>query len=284
VVSPETVRQHTETHGAALEASQEAGVTEVLRTREAATAVDRAPGQLVVETDGVMVHYRDGWHEVKMGLVGGHEAGKLRATSYTAARATPEAFGPRLLAEAARRGALEVVGWEGSTWQRRVARLRQVVVLGDGAPWIWNLAAEHFGTRVEVVDFYHASQHLWAVAKALYGDTPEAAVWANKQVAVLRTEGVEPVRAALARVQPATTDAADLLRRERAYFRTNAARMAYPAFAAQGLPIGSGAVESAARHLVQQRLKRPGCRWSERGAQHVLNVRCQLLSHKPHAA
>jgi hypothetical protein len=66
--------------------------------------------------------------------------------------------------------------------------------------------------------------------------------------------------------------------------KSNAARMAYPTFQAWGLPIGSGAVESAAKHLVQLRMKRPGARWSEPGAQGVLNVRCHLRSGLPPAA
>ena len=69
------------------------------------------PGQLLVETDGVMVRYQDGWHEVKLGLVGGHADGTTQAASYVAARETAEAFGRRLLTEAARRGALE--SWAG---------------------------------------------------------------------------------------------------------------------------------------------------------------------------
>ena len=85
-------------------------------------------------------------------------------------------FGPQLLAEAARRGALEVVGWEHAPGDGPVdlrvpalAVLREVVVLGDGAAWIWNLAAEHVGQRTEIVDWYHASEHLWTLGKALFG-------------------------------------------------------------------------------------------------------------------
>ena len=79
-------------------------------------------------------------------------------------------------------------------------------------------------------------------------------------------------------------EAAEILRRERGYVRTNAARMAYPSFRERGVPIGSGAIESGARHLVQQRMKRPGVRWSKAGAQGVLTIRCQLLSDRPIAA
>lgn len=283
-VSPETLRQRTEAAGAALEVVQEQAAVQVQQTRESAAAVDPAPGVLVVEVDGVMVPYRTGWHEMKVGLVGGQVAGKLTAVSYVAQRASPDQFGPRLLAEAARRGALEVVDWEGSPLQPRLAVLRKVVVLADGAVWIWHLAGEHFGTRVEIVDFYHASEHLWTVAKALYGETPAAAVWATTQVDALRAQGVVPVQTALAAAQASTPAAQEVLRRERGYFRTNADRMDYPTFHAAGLPIGSGAVESSASHLVQQRLKLAGARWSDTGAQYVMNVRCQLASAKPEAA
>jgi len=235
--------------------------------------------------DGVMVPYRDGWHEMKIGLVGGQVDGKLTAVSYVAQRASPGQFGPRLLAEAARRGALEVVGWEGSPLQPRLAVLPKVAVLGDGAPWIWNLAAEHFGKRVEIVDFYHASEHVWTVANGLHGQgSAPAKVWAETRVHELREQGAASVQAALAAAHAPTAEAQEVLRRERGYFRTNAARMEYPAFRAAGLPIGSGAVESSARHLAQQRLKRAGARWLDAGAQNVMNVRCRLVSHKAAAA
>jgi hypothetical protein len=100
-VAPETVRLHTEGKGIELEEAQQAATAEVERTGESAEAVDPAPGMLVVETDGVMVRYLNGWHEVKLGLVGGHVDGKLVDVSYLALRASPDEFGPRLLAEAA---------------------------------------------------------------------------------------------------------------------------------------------------------------------------------------
>ncbi|MEK7215618.1 MAG: hypothetical protein AAB289_08500, partial [Chloroflexota bacterium] len=155
-------------------------------------------------------------------------------------------------------------------------------VIGDGAHWIWNLAAEHFGERVDIVDFYHASEHLWEVARTVFGaGTPQAQCWAETQRAALLTQGADPVSAALEALTMASPEGTALLRRERGYFRSNRTRMAYPAFRAQGLPIGSGAVESTAKHLVQLPMKRPGARWSERGAHGVLMVRTQRLSACP---
>jgi hypothetical protein len=282
----ETVRRHSRRVGAALADAEDAALAAVEQTREPVGPIDPAPGELVVELDGVMVRYQDGWHEVKVGAVGGAVDRTTTALSYTAAREGPARFGPRLVAEAARRGALEIVGWDGPLRGRGLARLRRVVVLGDGARWIWELAAEQFGDRVEIVDYYHASQHLWDVARALHPDDPTAqAAWARPLARRLRDEGIAPALDALAAVTaPAGSPAADLLRRERAFFRANADRMAYPSFKAQGLPIGSGAVESAARHVIQLRMKRPGMRWSDAGGRAIASLRSAIRSQRPLAA
>lgn len=282
----ETVRRHSERAGTALADAEDAATALVEQTREATGPVDPAPGELVVELDGVMARYQDGWHEVKIGAVGGVVDRAATALSYVAAREGPDRFGPRLVAEAARRGALDVVGWDGPVRGRGLARLRRVVILGDGARWIWELAAEHFGDRIEIVDYYHASQHLWEVARALHPDDPTAqAAWARPLARRLRDEGIAPVHDALATAAaPPGTPAADLLRRERTFFRTNADRMAYPTFKAQGFPIGSGAVESAARHVIQLRMKRPGMRWTDSGGRAIAALRAYLRSGRSLAA
>jgi hypothetical protein len=282
-VSAETGRQHSEQQGAAREAAQQVAITQVQATGEAAEALDAAPGTLVLEADGVLVRYRRSeWHEVKVGVVAGCVDGQLQAPSYVAAREEAAVFGPRLLTEAARRGALEVVRWEGGRTGAGLAVLRSVVVLGDGAPWIWNLAAEHFGERVEILDFYHASEHLWALAQALHGvGTAAATAWATARLHTLRHEGGEALLQTLRRLRPPTAEAKEALRRERNYFRTNVTRLAYPTYAAQGLPLGSGAVEAAAKHRVQLRMKRPGARWSPAGAQAILTLRAYQASRPP---
>jgi hypothetical protein len=282
-VSAETIRQQTEERGLALETADAEAARVVQASREAAGKGERAPGVLVVEIDGVMVRYRSGWHEVKLGLVGGQVEGELRALSYVGAREPPEAFGPRVVAEAARRGALEIVGWEGPG--ESLATLREVVVLADGAVWIWLLAAEHFGARIEIVDFYHAAEHVWALANALFGEgTYMANRWAHFALVALRHAAAASLLKLLAQITPATPAAAEVLRRETHYFRTHQARMDYPTYRAQGLPLGSGAVESAGKHLVQLRMKRAGARWSDEGGKGVLAVRCRLVSARPLAA
>jgi len=288
-VGAETLRQHAERLGTELEGQQRAAMAHVEARHEPPVGEhDPAPGRLVVETDGVMVRYRDrhldgalvegDWHEVKLGLVDGWQHGHLQQPSYVAAREGAPAFARRLGAEAARRGALDVVRWH--PWDGSPAELRSVVVLGDGAKWIWDHVATLFGTeRTEIVDWHHASQHLWTVANELHGqDAPASTAWARAALDHLWQRGPKPLLGHFAATRPATAAAAAALRRERAYFSANAPRMQYPSFRDQHLPIGSGAVEAAAKHLVQQRMKRAGARWSDLGARAILNLRCHLLS------
>jgi hypothetical protein len=288
-VGSETLRTHAEHIGTALEGHQRQTMEYVDQAHEPpADEYDAAPGMLVVETDGVMVRYRDrhlaselgegDWHEVKLGLVGGWQLGHLHHPSYVAAREAAPAFARRLGTEAARRGALDVVQWH--PWDGTPAELRAVVVLGDGAKWIWEHVATLFGSeRTEIVDWYHASEHLWTVAKELHGeDTPETKAWARIALDHLWERGPKPVLEWFDTTQPTTAAAAAALKRERGYFTSNADRMRYPVLREHHLPIGSGAVEASAKHLVQHRMKRAGSRWSDLGARAILDLRCHLLS------
>jgi hypothetical protein len=278
-LSPETVRRVTEAQGTAVAEAQAATAAAVQQQRAPVEPVDRPAGDLAIEVDGVMVRYADGWHEVKLGVVGGVCHGRLTAKSYVAARADPVTFGPLLVAEAARRGALDIVEHAvADLAQPGLARLRPVTVIGDGAPWIWNLAAEHFGECTEIVDLFHVAEHLWTTAHALYADTEAAAAWAHARIAELREQGPRPVAQALRQAVPGTAEAAAVCRRTRGYLTTNGARMDYPSYRDRGLPLGSGAVESSAKSVVQLRMKRPGMRWSEPGARAILTLRTRRLT------
>ncbi len=153
-------------------------------------------------------------------------------------------------------------------------------MLGDGAKWIWEHVATLFGNeRTEIVDWYHASEHIWTVAKELHGeDTPETKAWARTALDHLWRGGPKPLLQWFDATQPTSTAATTVLKRERGYFSANSGRMLYPLLREQRLPIGSGAVEASAKHLVQHRMKRAGSRWSDLGARAILDLRCHLLS------
>jgi hypothetical protein len=153
---------------------------------------------------------------------------------------------------------------------------REVVVVGDGAPWIWNLAAEQFPRRVEILDWYHAKEHVSETARILYGEgTERSAQWRKEQLDRLWDDGVEEVIAGLRFLgahqrRAAKRKAVEDLRR---YFTTNQERMRYRTFREAGYQIGSGAAESAIGHVVQQRMKRSGMRWEAAGADAMLALR-----------
>jgi hypothetical protein len=294
-VGIETLRTHAEAAGTELEGEQRAAMAHVEATQEppanyAPVANDQT---LVVEADGVMARYRDRhldgtlikgeWHEIKLGLAGGWQDDQLVSPSYVAARETASDFAPRLGTEAARRGTLDIVAWRGvaSDGGGQEAVLRRVVVIGDGAKWIWEHVAPTFGSeRVEILDWYHCCQHLGTVGAAVYGpETPQAEVWVNHAKDVIWQEGPDALLQLVASCRAPSAEAAKTLETERGYFRTNAERMRYATYRDQGLPVGSGVVESAAKHLVQHRMKRAGMRWSELGARAILHLRCALLNH-----
>jgi hypothetical protein len=288
-VGSETLRSQAERVGTELEGEQRRSMAHVEQFHEPPVEEHApAPGQLVVETDGVMVRYRDrhldgglmagDWHEVKLGVIGGWQHGHLEQPSYVAAREGAAAFACRLGTEAARRGALDVVRWH--PWDGTPADLRSVVILGDGAKWIWEHIATLFGSeRTEIVDWYHATEHVWTAAKALHGeDTPETHAWARTALDHLWQHGPTPMLKWFDAAQATTSTTAAILKREHGYFSANAVRMRYPSLREQHLPIGSGAVEASAKHLVQHRMKRPGSRWSDLGARAILDLRCHLLS------
>ena len=181
---------------------------------------------------------------------------------------------------AARWGALDVARWEGGVTGRGLAVLREVALFGDGAAWIWHLADERFDARIEVVDPYHAYQHLHATARAPHGDGPDADDCVASSTAELLTEGAAPVLAALRAKAPTPEDAA-ALRTARGYFAANADRMNYPALRLDGLPLGSGAIKSAADHLLQRRMKRAGMRRSDHGGDAMLAPLARLRSRRP---
>ena len=127
------------------------------------------------------------------------------------------------------------------------------VILGDGAKWIWRVAYELFPGAIQIVDFYHASEKLWEVAKDLLPDDPQATkAWAEARCCELREGRLDTLLATLQAHAGHCKKAAIC----KAYIETNRERMQYADFRAQGLQIGSGAVESGCKRVVARRLKR----------------------------
>ena len=181
------------------------------------------------------------------------------SSSYVAAFAPAAGFGTLMAAEARRRGA---------------AGVRQLVILGDGAAWIWNLATQHFPEATQIVDLYHARQHLHDLARMLefmLGDHKQD--WLAARLAELDDGDIEAICAA-ARAFPLAGKKASDLQTALGYFEHNAHRMCYAHFKKLGMFVGSGAVEAGCKAIVAQRCKLSGMRWTLAGAYGILTLRC----------
>jgi hypothetical protein len=149
------------------------------------------------------------------------------------------------------------------------------VVLGDGAPWIWNLADEQFPGAIQIVDLYHAKGHLWDVAKAIYGAGSDLGEqWAKQRRDELDEGKIDEVLAALRVHAPANEEARKCLD----YVARNQRRMCYPEFRAQGLCVSSGVVEAGCKLAIGTRLKRAGMHGTVAGADAIIALRCCKLS------
>ena len=152
-------------------------------------------------------------------------------------------------------------------------------MIGDGALWIWNLSHQYFPGAVEIVDLYHARQHLWELAAQLWPDDKRGRrLWAKKRQRQLDRSKIEQLVVALRDFAAPRQDPARRLATEADYFERNAARMRYPSFRKQGFFIGSGVIEAGCKTVIAQRLKQSGMFWTVRGANAIVALRCARLS------
>jgi len=186
------------------------------------------------------------------------------STTYVAAIETAEEFGKRIYLEAWKRG-----------WSRAIKR----VVIGDGAEWIWNIVALHFPGAIQIVDLYHARQHLWDLAHQLYlNQEAEQRRWMMVHQDTLDKGNVEDLVAALRSIDSSNPELAEAVRTTANYFETNAPRMRYPEFRSQNLFVGSGVIEAGCKTVVGSRCKQSGMFWTVRAANAILALRCCHLN------
>lgn len=270
-VSAATVRRLTLTSGAALLVIEETAVTEIERTLPPVPAgADRQQ----VSVDGAMVPVQGGeWREAKtlvVGAVSATDPGTAEELSYVSRIQPIEPFTQLATGELHRRG----------TFGASV-----VVGVVDGAVWCQSFLDHHLPDAVRVLDFPHAVEHLHQAAQACFGaGSPQATAWVSEHAQTLRQGDPRMVLEAVAAlpVETAADPAAAATVRDRVYdyLEPRLPQMAYAAFTAQGLPIGSGIVESANKLVVEARLKGAGMHWAERNVDPMLALRCALCSQR----
>ncbi len=278
-LSPTTILDATETLGATLLAQQsdhaallQAG-HDIPTTPRPSRACSEPPSRLYISMDGVLAHLHErGWSEFKVGACYQTHTRRSRThpehheihahrVSYITALCDAETFGWQLWQEAARRG---------------VEEAGEVVVVADGAHWIWNIAEMHFPQATQIVDWYHASSYIWNAAKGLWGSDQEAQQWARAQERALWEGRVEEVLTELGQ----KTNGGEAVEAARSYYTTHKERMKYGEYRARGLQIGSGTIESGCKQVVSARLKGAGMIWSVEGGERVAVVRAWQRSER----
>lgn len=211
--------------------------------------------------------------EVKLGCVflqtevdlEGHPVRKAASTSYVGTFEPAAQFGLLLRQEAQRRG---------------LARATKVIFIGDGAAWVWEQARVNFPGALQILDFYHAAQHLIGLVDALCGKDSAAG---KKQIKLwkgwlLKDQAPRVIKQAKAGLERSLDP--EKARKEIAYLESHLERMAYGTFRQAGHFIGSGVIEAGCKTVVGKRMKGSGMFWSEAGGQGILDLRCALLSDR----
>lgn len=242
--------------------------TEAVGAAATVPPLDRyAPGPLVdtlfIQADAVMVRFDDGWHEVKVAVCWGRIGDEDLPPRYLTAQGSWEDLVAQL-GDLARRQGL-----------RRAGR---VICMADGAPAIWKVLLRLFPQAQCLLDWYHLHEHLATVARLL----PEGAAWHEQQKTALAERGPAETMAALKALTKPGKGSRKVVREAAqkclSYLVNNRDRLDYPTARRDGLPVGTGRIESACRFVVQQRCKQAGMCWDHRHAQEILQARCADLN------
>lgn len=218
---------------------------------------------LYAQADGSMLLTREqGWKEVKVGRLfkssdcihAGKKAGWISNSQYVAHLGNNKDFTEQM------DNLIESYGKQGN----------QLIFVSDGAVWIRNWIEDAFPDAVSILDYYHACEHLHLFSSNYFSDKATEKIWVCEQKQLLLQSEVLTVINNIEELAAKNKEAQQLI----AYYQSNSDRMDYKRYKQMGCGIiGSGAIESAHRTVVQKRMKQSGQRWSIQGAQNMLNLR-----------
>jgi hypothetical protein len=162
-----------------------------------------------------------------------------------------------------------------------VSQEDRIVVVADGAEWIDQTVDQLFYKATRIMDFYHSAQRVWAVAGVRFGETSQKGKqWAAEKLSRLKAGEVRLVIAAVRRLKLEKQEGQEVRREAVRYLQNHQGGMAYDKYKKEGLPIGSGAIEGSCKHLVTARCKQAGMRWTEKGVDAILALRCWVLNNR----
>lgn len=224
------------------------------------------PGKKHITADGTMIHLRgEGWKEAKIGASYETDSKRrAREIIYTGTLGFREQLGKQLY---------ELCG------KPDLEQTRKMAFVADAAEWLENIQQLHFPDATLIVDFWHAAEYVWKVAKRFYGEgSLKTRKWAQDKVRQLRKGRWKSVFHALCHLQPKTPEQQKILKDTLRYFRNHGRKMNYPVYERKGFHIGSGIAEGACKYVIQSRFKQAGMRWSRTGAENLLWLRISYLN------
>jgi len=265
-VSPNTIERLTHQVGTVVLQQADQQLSDFHEDRQIPKGQLR-PQRLYIAADGTTVHEIDGWHEAKMGVVYYDDERQQRKNCYVGCFDNSATFGWRLWLEACRYGFRDA---------------QDVVFLGDGAAWIRSEHYRHFGRATFIIDWYHASEHIWDCGKVLFGQGTEATKkWSEQRESWLwdgqTRKLLNDLQQQYKRHRGAKRDELANLHK---YIEDNEQQMRYDVFRAKGYDIGSGVAEGACKHVVGKRLKQSGMIWSRAGSSAMLALRIVWLNNR----
>lgn len=211
-----------------------------------------------ISVDGSMYYTKEeDWKEIKLGRIFKEEdlvktsknRSELMGSTYVAHLGSSNHFLPKM--------------------EYHIENLRNKVFIADGAKWIWNWIDDTYPDSTQIVDYFHAKEHLCEFAKDYFKDKKKCSGWIEKQDGLMLTKGITAVIEVLEQLTDSTKKLEQLIN----YYKQNEKRMQYHLFKEKGLLIGSGAIESAHKDVLQKRLKLSGQRWTKKGLHQIAQLR-----------
>lgn len=264
-VSGKQIQRVSECYGECIEEKEELSI----EAGEPAPVVGNRNDTTYVMLDGSMVFTREeGWKEIKVGRI--FASDDCVAVQENRHEIVQSQYVCHL---GAHQGFLNKMEYYTDAYKKKVC-------VADGAKWIWNWAEDTYPDMVQILDFYHAVEKIGILATHQFVDEDKRKRWLSKQKERLLNDKVEKVLAVLEQLVCRNQEVEKLRNDAIRYYRNNKKRMRYKTFKEAGYLIGSGAIESAHRNVVQQRLKLSGQRWSVKGAQQIVNLRAYQKSNR----
>ena len=224
----------------------------------------KGEGKEHVGSDGTMVNIRqEGWKEIKIGAYYKvDEEREKTQVRYAATTGSREEIGKQLY-ELAGRPSLE--------------QTAEMGFIGDGAEWLDEIQQEHFVKSTRIVDYYHVSEYIGNLGKTFYGEK-KGEEWIEGKLEQIKTGAVKEVEKSLGRMKAKTIEQKEELKTALRYLKNHGDHMKYDEYQRMGFHIGSGVIEAGGKHVIGDRFKRAGMRWSRAGAKNLLALRVAYLN------